>query len=209
MPVLAEEFEVAPRLTQLGTDKAELLEIVRAAVGARRNATPFHPLSAPGLLSWIEGTAQLRRIFCVKGWEICRRDNIESIYSPELGIKIVFQNAERAGDPLHDPLAANKKGAASARAVEFGQIEMFPEHEREKEMAAAELSATTWILFVQADGQTVRAEMSCPKAIYEDQYAGFHERILLLEGGEWDVPMPLSDDGEPPVDYEVTVSRKG
>ena len=209
MAILAEEFEVFPRLEQLGTTKVELLDIVRAAVGARRNAVAFHPASAAGLLSWIEGTGHLRRVFCAKGWEICRRDNIESVYSPELGIKIIFQNAELAGDPLSDPLAANKKGAASARAVELGQIELFPEHRIEKEMEVAELSAKTWILFVQADRDTVRAEFSCPMAISDEQYAGFHERILLVQGGEWDAPAPLSDDGEPPVDYEVNVSRKG
>lgn len=209
MGVLAEEFEVVPRLEELGTTKDELLDVVRAAVGARRNAVAFHPASAAGLLSWIEGTGHLRRVFCRKGWEICRRDNIESVYNPSLGLKIIFQNAERAGDPIFDPLAANKKGAASARAVELSQIELFPEHKLEKEREAAELIAKTWILFVQADGDTVRAELSFPMAITDDQYAGFHERILLVQAGEWDAPTTLSDDGEPPADYEVTVSRKG
>ena len=114
MAVLAEDFEVIPRLEQLGLAKAALLDVVRAAVGGRRNSTGFHPLSAGGLLSWIEGTAHLRRVFVPQGWEICRRDNIESIFSPEIGIKVVFQNAERAGDPLHDPIATSKKGAGSA-----------------------------------------------------------------------------------------------
>lgn len=209
MPVLAEEFEVVPRLEQLGMTKADLLDVVRAAVGARRNVVAYHPLSAPGLLSWIAGTAQLRRTFDAKNWDICRRDGIESIYSPGLGIKVVFQNAERAGDPVSDPLAANRKGAASARAVELGQGELFAEHQMEKEQAKAELNATTWILFVQADKEIVRAELSCPIAINDEQYAGFHERILLVQHGEWDAPAPLSDDGEPPADYEVNVSRKG
>lgn len=209
MPVLAEEFEVVPRLEQLGMTKADLLDVVRAAVGARRSVVPYHPLSAPGLLSWIAGTTQLRRTFDAKNWQICRRDGIESIYHPDLGIKVVFQNAERAGDPVSDPLAANRKGAASARAVELGQGELFPEHRVEKEQEKAELNAMTWILFVQADDTTVRAELSCPIAISDEQYDGFHERILLVQGGEWDDPVTLSDDGEPPADYEVNVSRKG
>src|SRR5579884_3266045 len=99
MIVYAEECQATSRLEQLGAPKSALLEIVRAAVGGRRNCTGYHPLSAGGLLSWIEGTAQLRRIFVPLGWEICRRDNIESVYSQDRGIKIIFQNAERAGDP--------------------------------------------------------------------------------------------------------------
>ena len=205
MPVLAEDFEIVPRLAQLGLRRDLLLDVVRAATGARRNATGFHPLSAGGLLSWIEGTGQLRRIFLPTGWDICRRDNIESIFHPELGIKVVFQNAERAGDRLRDPIAASKKGAGSARAVELGQYELWPE-ERTKEVF--ELNATTWVLFTYAVGDDVRAELSCPMAINEEQFDGFHERIILVEKGGWDVTEPLMESDEPPVEYDVTVSRK-
>ncbi|WP_145748640.1 hypothetical protein [Nitrospirillum amazonense] len=203
--VLAEEMEVVPRLEQLGLPKAALLDVVRAAVGSRRNATPFHPLSAAGQFSWIEGTTHLRRVFVPQGWEVCRRDNIESIFNESVGIKVVFQNADRAGDPLYDPIASSKKGAGSARAVELGQYELFPEH---KIKETAEITAAAWMLFVYADGDDVRAELSCPIAINDEKYDGFHERILLVKKGEWDGPNPLADDSEPPADYEVTVSRK-
>lgn len=208
MAVIAEEFEILPRLEQLGTTKAPLMEVIRAAVGGRRNATSYHPLSAGGLLSWIEGTAHLRRVFLPLGWEICRRDNIESIYNSKTGIKIVFQNADRAGDPLYDPIATSRKGAGSARAVELGQYELFPEDKERREKEVAELTAATWMLFVHADGDDVRAELSCPIAINDEQFDGFHERILLVQKGEWDGPDPLTYDDEPPADYEVNVSRK-
>lgn len=206
MPVLAQDYEVVPRLAQLGLRRDLLLDVVRASVGGRRNSTGFHPLSAGGLLSWIEGTGQLRRVFLPHGWEICRRDNIESIYNPEIGIKVVFQNAERAGDPLLDPIATSKKGAGSARAIELGQYELWPE---EKAKEVAEVTATTWVLFVYADRDDVRSELSCPMAISEEQFDGFHERILLVMKSGWDATDPFADDDEPPADYEVTVSRKG
>lgn len=206
MPVLAEDHEIVPRLAQLGLRRDLLLDVVGAAVGGRRNATGLHPLSAGGLLSWIQGTGQLRRIFLPLGWEVCRRDNIESIFHPELGIKVVFQNAERAGDPLLEPVATSKKGAGSARAIELGQYELWPE---EKAKEVAEVTATTWVLFVYADGDDVRAELSCPMAINEEQFDGFHERIVLVGKGGWDAALPLEDDGEPPAEYEVPVTRKG
>ena len=206
MPVLAEDHEVVPRLEQLGLRRDLLLDVVQAAVGARRSSTGFHPLSAGGQLSYIEGTGHLRRVFLPHGWEICRRDNIESIFHPELGLKVVFQNAERAGDRLFDPIAVSKKGAGSARAIELGQLDFWPE---ETERAAAEITAKTWVLFTFADGEDVRAELSCPVAINENHYDGFHERILIIEKGRWDKATPLADDDEPPADYEVTVSRKG
>lgn len=204
MTVVADELEVAPRLEQLGVTKADLLQVVRAAVGARRNATPFHPLSAGGQLAYLAGTEHLRRVFVPQGWHICRRDNIESIFHPEIGIKIVYQNADRAGDPVFDPIAVSKKGAGAARAVELGQYDLFPES-RVQEIA--EISAATWYLFVYTDGPDVRAELSCPIAINDEQFDQFHERILLVQKGDWDTPDPLEDDA-PPVDFEVSVSRK-
>jgi len=206
MPVLAEDYEIVPRLAQLGLRRDLLLDVVQAAVGGRRNATGYHPLSAGGLLSWIQGTGQLRRIFLPLGWEICRRDNIETIFNPEIGIKVVFQNAERAGDPLMDPIATSRKGAGSARAVELGQFELWPEV---KAREVAEVTATTWVLFVYADGDDVRAELSCPIAINEEQFDGFHERIILIEKGGWEAAIPVIRDDGPPADYEVSVTRKG
>jgi hypothetical protein len=206
MPVLAEDYEIIPRLAQLGLRRDLLLDVVEAAVGGRRNATGFHPLSAGGLLSWIQGTGQLRRIFLPRGWEICRRDNIESILNRDQGIKVVFQNAERAGDTLFDPIAASKKGAGSARAIELGQYELWPEI---KEREVAEVTATTWVLFVYVDGDDVRAELSCPMAINEEQFDGFHERILLVEKGGWGKGVQVAEDDEPPAEYVVPVSRKG
>jgi len=206
LPVLAEDYEIVPRLAQLGLRRDLLLDVVEAAVGGRRNATGFHPLSAGGLLSWIQGTGQLRRIFLPRGWEVCRRDNIESIFNPEVGIKVVFQNADRAGDPVFDPIATSRKGAGSARAIELGQYELWPEV---KEREVVEVTATTWVLFVFADGDDVRAELSCPKAINDEHFDGFHERILLIEKGGWAKAIPVVEDDEPPAEYEVPVSRKG
>lgn len=204
MVVLAQETQVLPRLEQLGLSKLELLDVVRAAVGARRTTTDFHPASAGGLLSWIAGTTHLRRVFIPQGWEISRRENIESIFNPTTKIKVIFQNADRAGDPIADPIASSRKGAGSARAVESGQYELFPSI-RQRELA--EVSAPTWCLFVYVDGSDVLAEFSCPRAIIDEQFDGFHERILLVQKGEWEAPVMVDD--VPPIEFEVPVSRKG
>lgn len=204
MPVLAEENEVAPRLEQLGLSKAILLEVIRAAVGARRNATPFHPITTAGFNAWSEGTAHLRRILVSQGWRMGDKDNIASVYNAETDTKIIFQNAERAGDLLNDPIANSRKGAGAARAVERAQYDLFPETQiKEIEEARTKL----WCLFVMAEGDDVRAELSRPIAINEEQYDEFHERIVLVQHGEWQ-GLDLSDDNELPLDFDVTVSRK-
>lgn len=130
--VLAEDIEVLPRLEQRGLAKVPLLDVVRAAVGSRRNTTAFYPLSAGGQLSWIEGTAHLRRVFVPQGWEICRRDNIESIFNDAIGIKVIFQNADRAGDPLRDPIATSKRERGRRGQWNLGNTNCFPRTEKRK-----------------------------------------------------------------------------
>lgn len=206
MTVLAEELEVLPRLEQLGAPKGKLLEVVQASVAAkRRGSNNFYARNGAGQLSYQEGTAHLRRAFVPSGWEICREDNIEAIYNPATGIKIVFQNADRAGDPLRDPLATSDKGPGSERAVDAGQYELFPEV-RASEVKKS--SAPVWYLCTYAVGDDVRAELSCPKQIENKQFAGFHERILLVQKGDWG-GIDIGTDDSSSLDFEVPVSRKG
>lgn len=203
MTVLKHDVEVRSRLAQFGVTRDELLSVVSAAVGARRAASPLAPLSAGGLMAWIRGTEQLRQVFIPKGWEPTRTDNIEAVYNAELGVKIIYQSADRAAD-LADPLAVSKKGSGSARAVESGQGDLFPDLAK---LASRELNAEAWYLFVFADGDDVRAELSFPKAIEDDQFHGFNERVILLEAGQWS-GIDLSADEVKAPDFEVTVLRK-
>lgn len=214
MAVVKEQAEVQPMLASIGVNREQLLEIVKMAIRARGDATPADPTFTPGMLSYIYGTRGLRVELGRHGWEPCRTDNIESVYNPATGVKIVFQNAELAGDPLRDPIAISKKGPAAERAVEIGQYEMFPaiRHAEIRKRTAAH-----WYLFVQAavieslDGtinQDVRAELSFPKAIEDEEFSGFNHRIILLQKGEWD-GIDLSDDrGGPDLDFDVDVTRK-
>jgi hypothetical protein len=204
MYVLKNELEIHSRLADFGVTREELLTVVASAVGARRSASPMAPASAGGLMAWIRGTEALRAIFLPKGWELTRTDNIEAVYHAETGVKIIYQSADRAGDPVADPLAVSKKGLGSARAVESGQGDLFPEYMVD---AARELNAASWYLFVYADGDDVRAELSFPKAIEEDQFKGFNERILLVQMGEWD-SMDLRSEEAAPLELDVPVRRK-
>lgn len=204
MAIINEQAEVQSRLTALGTSRDELLEVIKMSVGARRGATPDDPAFTGGMLAYIYGTRGLRLYHCRRGWKRCRTDNIESVYNPATGDKIVFQNAERAGDPFNDPVAISKKGPAATRAVAFGQYEMFPEI---REAEVRELTARHWYMFVEVAGDGVRAELSFPKAIEDDEFSGFNERIFLLQKGDWE-GIDLSVDLGPDLDFDVDVTRK-
>lgn len=205
LPVLVEPIEVSDRLEELGLSHDDLIQVILGAVGAKANVTPLHSKSAAGQYAYHEGTYRLRSVLASKGWvaHACS-DNIESVFNEDKNIKIIFQNAELAGDPVANPIPTSRKGPGSARVVARGQQgELFPEL---SEGVPAEMHAAVWYLFVQADGLDVRAELSWPISIEDERFQGFYERIILVKEGEWDTP-DLSDDEQAP-DLDIDVTRK-
>ncbi len=204
MPVLKEAAEVEDRLSYFGVTVEELRDVVRVAVSARHEALPIHPLGAAGQLAYIHGTGALRTLFMSKGWEKRSTDNIEAVFHPDLGVKIIYQNADRAGDPIFAPLSASPKGPGSAKVVENGQGELF---EAVEEAEQVEVSAAVYYLFVEGHGGNVRAELSRPIAIEAEQFHGFHERVMIVQSGEWQ-GIDLTPDEKPLPDIEIEISRK-
>jgi hypothetical protein len=203
------DHSVDIRLNWFGVSRKDLHKIVFESVAARANFVPHDPANAAGTLSYIFGTRALRDVFCQKkGWQINRSGNIESVYHPEKGIKVVFQNASGACDPLREPQSISEKGSAAAKAVELGQGSLFPETAQVQD-SKNETNAAVWYFFVSVDGADVTAELSWPKAIDDRQFNGFNERIFIVKRGEWS-DIDLSDFGESPEsdDYDVEVTRK-
>jgi len=203
--VIDEESDVSARLAELvGATKDELVQIALAAAAAKVDAVDDDPINAAGTFSYIFGTRALRRTFRAKGWKINRAGGVESVYDPERGIKIVFQNADWAADKARDPKAISDKGSATERAVQMAQLTLFPEPEEDLK----EATAAIWYFFVHSDNDDIRAELSFPRAIVDKQFLGFHERIFIL--GEGDLAKFSFDveDGTPPQDFEVNVTRK-
>jgi len=203
MPVLVEAVAVQTRLEEIGVTVADLIAIARSAVGARRSATLDHPATAAGLLSWIEGTGTTRNILGRKGWQRSRENGIESVYNPQSEVRIAFQNADRAGEEHYDPLATSDKGPASAHYVASNQGWLFPEMAKAEERR---VNAVCYYLFVQALGDDIRVELSFPRAIEDRQFLGFHERIIIVGPGGWDV-VHMPDDEVGP-DFDVDVTRR-
>jgi hypothetical protein len=203
------DHPVDVRLNWFGVSRKDFHKIVFAAVAARANFVPHDPSNAAGTLSYIFGTRALRDVFCAKkGWEINRSGNIESVYHPDKGLKIVFQNATSACDPNKEPQAISEKGTGAAKAVELGQGSLFPETKEEK-AKKSEASAALWYFFVRIDGAEVTAELSWPRSIDDRHFNGFNERIFILNPGEWaDIDISEFGDDEAGDDYEIEVTRK-
>lgn len=203
--VFKEAEEVHSRLNLFGVTKAELMTVVHAAVGARADSVEHDPVTAPGTFSYIYGTRAIRDIFAPKGWKPDSTDGIESIYDPETGTKVIFQNTDTACDFRH-PKAISGKGMASERVIALAQKNLFPEFEEENQRR---LNGTVWYFCVYANEDDVRAELSRPLAIEGGQFSGFIERIFILGNGEWGsfITSPVDEEIEAQ-EYDIPVTRK-
>lgn len=201
-----EEYEVSKQLSLFLVTKIELIDVVRAAVAGKADAIEDDPVWAANSFSNSYGTRALRQLFRSKGWELDRKDNLESVYDPATGIKIVFQNSDSACNDIKGPRSIQGKGPAAIRAVDNGQGSLFPEIDEAEEIRD---NATIWYLFVYINKDDVRAELSWPKPISAQQFIAFHERIYLIQNGEWGSIVPDVDlSGNDLQDFEVNVTRK-
>ncbi len=210
--------DVVSRLESLlGLTKAECLTIAHKVASARNESISIDPISAPGQLAYIYGNRALRQTLLAKeGWEIDRTDNIESTINKKLGIRVIYQNVERAADPLKGPKAISDKGNGSARIVNTAQILLFPEWEQEEAQTLAHLTAldsmAVWYFCVSVEGEygdDVRAELCRPRSIEAKQFKDFEERVLIVQKGEWGGLASVKQDGDDDIDdFEVEVTRK-
>ncbi len=208
--IYAQDYEAGVRLETLGLTAGDLIEVVKRSVAARASAVSTFPANAAGQLSYIFGTAAIRDMLLWKGWQIDRTGNIEATYNPAIGIKIVFQNADSACEDRRDPKAISEKGPAASKAVDSGQMYLFPEIEAAHAESQARENASLWYFFVHINGDDVRAELSFPKSIEDRQFKGFNERIYVIKHGEWMSIAPESmEDAEPIAqDFDIEVTRK-
>jgi len=208
--IYSQDYEAGVRLETLGLTAGDLIEVVKRSVAARASAVSTFPANAAGQLSYIFGTAAIRDVLLMKGWQIDRTGNIEATYNPAIGIKIVFQNADSACEDRRDPKAISEKGPAASKAVDSGQMYLFPEIEAAHAESQARENASLWYFFVHINGDDVRAELSFPKSIEDRQFKGFNERVYVIKPGEWMSIAPESvEDAEPIAqDFDIEVTRK-
>ena len=204
--IVQDDRSISARLRELfDASLDEMIRIVIEAAGAKADSVDDDPVTAPGTFAYIYGTRAIRRTFRAKGWEIDRTNGVESVFHPERGLKMVFQNADLAAVETQEPRAISEKGNASERAVRLGQRWLFPEMEM---IEVSRATANLWYLFVSIEGMDIRAELSRPRSIADGQFAGFHERIFILQRGGLDAIFRDAGDGDAIQVPEVRVSKK-
>ena len=218
--LLADPIEAGNRLAQLGLSKEQLCEGIDAMVGARASCTENDPPATPGFTSWSSGIRRMREVLILNGWEKCDDDQIPSVYNRELNVKLVVCNTDD-GTGLIDamPQQRSRKGPGTEKTVSANQGslgDILTSTLNRKALKIVPFStpsasggAVSWYLCVYDEGDSLRAELSCPSDIENGFFRGFFERILLVgkddnyKGVRLRQDDPLDDSG-----FEVNVSKK-
>src|SRR5580692_6573285 len=197
--------EVSNRLEELGWTVEELLEVAETMVAARFSCTDNDPSSAPGWMSWKDGTRRIREIGSLKGLKKADIDQIPCVVDYKRKLKFSVSNADD-GTAIEGRVPQNqsKKGPGTGRAVTGNQGSLFDP----KDVPSIPLSQVkaqpgflvSWFLLVYVDGDDLRAELSCPVEIEGGFFTDFSERIVLTgPGGGGGVKKRGADpdDGDP------------
>jgi hypothetical protein len=215
-PILhQDDVSVDRRLRELGLSREGLIEVVLAAVTARNSCTENDPSSAPGWMSWKEGSRRLREVFRPDGFIKSNDDGVPWLVDPKNGTRFCVANTDEAsGVPGRGPQQRSKKGPATDRAVmrnsaplfEFSGIE---EPSLSKSLTRQPFTTQSWYLCIFAEGETVRAELALPVGMSDGFFDGFLERIVIVGTGDepFKVRVSLPDAPEDDV-FDIPVSRK-
>ncbi|MBE2260148.1 MAG: hypothetical protein IAE88_14905 [Rhodobacteraceae bacterium] len=178
--------EVENRLEELGWTTTELLEVVHAMVAGRNSCTANDPISAPGWMAWKDGTRRTRELGTLKGWRRIDIDQVPWTLDVNSGRKFTVVNSnDAAGIRGRDPQNRSKKGTGTERTVfaNADQLNLaFPERptdDSDDVLADRAFKSVSWYLFVYAEGDVIRAELSCPVGISSGFFTEFSERIFL------------------------------
>lgn len=199
--VVDDKVDVERRLADFGLVKEQVLAVADVAKRWADDASPLMPLNAPGTLAYIHGVAELRRQFLAVEWMIDRTSGIEGVINRTLGIRVVFQNVDRACDPILKPHPRTSKGAGAESIsgptlFEHAGVEPGP-------LVAVKLDGlTTYYVMVGEDGSV---EFSCP-VVENGMFVAFPERIFVRRiDDDW---VEEIDAASPFDDFDVPVSLK-
>jgi hypothetical protein len=199
------------RLADFGLAIPQILAIRDSARGASDDASPLMPLNAPGTLAYIYGVEALRGQILDSNWVVDRTLGVEAVINHHLGIRIGYQNVDRACDPVLPPMPRSDKGSGTAKLCRLPLFEHYGVVlETDEERLPGEDvrdphgdQITTYFIMVGDDGSV---ELSCP-TIANKKYGEFMGRIFVDRPSEdWD--SRIEPEVQPVDDFDVPVTFK-
>jgi hypothetical protein len=197
--ILQEDWEVEPRLQELGLTKEGLLHARDVAVSGSANATAFHAANAAGTYAYHEGTWALRDQFVSDDWSIDRSDGVETIKNDKLKIRVAFSNVDNACNSFHIPKPRTKKGAGAERAVGNDLFGGLPQY-------APRPSGDWSFYYLMVVDQSGAAELTRP-VVKGGTFIAAIERVYLSTGIAND-GIEIDRTSDVAVEFEPEIARK-
>ncbi len=216
--IFKQPVEVTNRLAERGTSKELMFALLDAMVTAKNECTENDPVGSRGWRAWQMGTRRNREIHVGIGdWEKDDTDQVPSIVSKKLGIRIVVCNTDDGTciDAV-GPQNSSKKGAGNERAIDANQtslLDLLPKTQNNIVSLGRTLtsagSMVTYYFCAHIAGDDVRAELSCPTNFEAGFFGEFAERIYIV-GGQTppDEGAKLSPSRDQDSDFDIPVKLK-
>lgn len=201
--ILDSEKAVDDRLYDFGLNRAQILAIADTARTWSGDASPLMPMNAPGTLAYIYGVQELRQQLIGSEWQVDRTQNVESVINRDRGLRIGYQNVDRASDRIFPPMPRSAKGAAAENMsgpslFEYSGIDTGPL------TGVLTDGIPTYYVMVGEDGSV---ELSHP-VIRDGLYKEFFERIFV-RGTNEDWSEEIDPESGPISEFDVPVSLRG
>ncbi len=210
--IYAHPYECRERLDRLGTSREDWIEVVKACVAGRGDATDNDPQSAGGQFAWIFGTRQMREIFRRKGLDKEVLNGVETVVDHKRSVRFAIVSTDGGtADSDRSPKNRTPKGAASEKITdlnnqyELGLVDSSGNPIPQKDEGDG---YSFWYLCVYDDGNDVRAELSSPVGFRSGYFIKFSERIFILGPGEWSGVRISNPDDDLGPELEIDVRRK-
>ncbi len=211
--ILETPRDVERRLADFGLSIAQILAVRDSARAASDDASPLMPRNAPGTLAYIHGVHALRDQILGLDWELDCTLGVEAVINRKLGMRVGYQNVDKACDTAFPPMPRSAKGPASERmcsATLFEHFGMILETDQDR-LPSDDVrdplgdQIATYFVMVGEDGSV---ELSCP-IIRKQRFADFRERIYIEQfKGDWDEQLDPADGPVDDFDVPVTLKEK-
>lgn len=203
-------FDVNRRLESLGLTIDILLDAVRAGFTGRSNCSELDPPMYPGQTMWAHTLRRLRQGTAPIGWKPDNASNYCVSLSPDEQVAIAVATGDAyTGRPDAIPSTSSPKGPCTVEAVALNQLvlDLRLPGEDALPQPVDVCKRQTWLLLIHLDQSEVRAELSLPSSLDEqDRVTGWRERIILpsVDFDPDQIQLPTDEPG----DIDIDVRRR-
>ncbi len=220
--IVSNPLEVSNELEKIGLTGEQVLDVVYAMAGAKADATENDPPGAAGWSAWRMGIRRSREVTIhdqkFPGWVRDETGQVSSVVNRKLGVRLLVSNTDDGTGIIAEdrfPQNRSKKGAATDRLVQSNQGSLFEWLEDSSNVVPfsarsdAAQGVVSWYICVYAEGDELRAELSCPVGIDAGFFTGFNKRIIILGADGVGIdPLNNKKTDKEIIEFDIPVARK-